>query len=217
MKFTWSCIAIPILLIILISCSQANIIEYYDATIDNDSKQEEPTSDLSHDPGVDEADIPIRCPEIRDELVTNREILMPPSLPEPSPRVPFVDPIFGTCIMRITDRSQDLPSSSTRTGLKNEYSRVQSFNSDESLLLLYGTNGEWMLYDVSSFKPVGELPLGVEPRWDSEDPHVIYHIDETHLLGQRAGAAFHAEAYLGLGPHRRQSTGHPDCRASIRR
>jgi hypothetical protein len=66
--------------------------------------------------------------------------------------------------------------------LKNEYSRVQSFNADGSRLLLRSTEANWYLVDAHTLQPLGQLPLnGQEPRWDADDPNLIYTTEETRL------------------------------------
>jgi hypothetical protein len=49
-------------------------------------------------------------------------------------------------------------------------------------MIVYGTEGEWFLYDALSFQPMGRLPLEVEPRWDAQNPNIIYFNDETRLM-----------------------------------
>ena len=132
------------------------------------------------DPG-DELPVPL-CSDPQPPFVTDFEVLEPPSLAEPAPRSPFRDPIYGTCLVRVTDRNADLAPDDPSHGLKNEYARVQSFNADGSHILVRSVEGEWYLYDSSSLKPLGRLPLGVEPRWDAQDPNLITHSDETRLM-----------------------------------
>ena len=111
---------------------------------------------------------------------------------EPLPRQWFTDPTFNTCLVRVTDRGSDLSPGDPSTGLVNEYARVQSFNADESRLLGRGTDGTWYLYDAQTLgPPLAELPLAVEPRWDAQDPNLIYYSDETRLdvLPGKDGAA----------------------------
>jgi hypothetical protein len=84
--------------------------------------------------------------------------------------------------VRVTDRRADLSPDDASTGLKNEYSRVQSFNSDGSRLLARGIDGTWYLYDANTLAPLGQLPLVVEPRWDPLDPDLVYFSDETRLM-----------------------------------
>jgi hypothetical protein len=122
------------------------------------------------------------CAGPQPPLVTDFEVRRPPSLEEPAPRSPFRDPVFGTCLVRVTDRQADLSPDDESGGLKNEYARVQSFNADGSRILVYGTDGEWFLYDAASLEPVGELPIGAEPRWDAGDPNLVYYTDETRLM-----------------------------------
>jgi hypothetical protein len=103
-------------------------------------------------------------------------------IPEPPPRSAYRDPLYGTCIIRVSDRHTDLPDDDPSLGLKNEYSRVQSFNADGTLLLLRSTESNWYLYDALSLDPLAQLPLGVEPRWAAEDPFLIFSIEGTTLL-----------------------------------
>jgi len=135
------------------------------------------------------------CSDPEPAFVLDLKVYKPPTLAEPAPRQSFRDPIFGTCLVRVTDRDADQTPEDESTGLKNEYARVQSFNADGTYLLLYGTEGEWFLYDARSLQPLGQLPLGPEPRWDAEDPGVIYYNDETRLmafnLGTRESALVH--------------------------
>jgi len=105
-----------------------------------------------------------------------------PNLDEPAHRQWFADPTFGTCLVRVTDGEKDLSADDTSPGLVNEYARVQSFNADGSRLLVHGTDGTWYLYDAQTLLPLGELPLAVEPRWDGEDPNLLYYSDETRLM-----------------------------------
>ncbi|MBI3961929.1 MAG: hypothetical protein HY335_04175 [Deinococcus sp.] len=80
----------------------------------------------------------------------------------------------------------------TSPGLKNEYSRVQTFNADESRILVRGVAATWYLYDAQTLQPLGQLPFGgsVDPRWDADNPDLLYYSDETRLMAYnvRTGA-----------------------------
>ena len=115
-------------------------------------------------------------------LVTDFGVYPAPKLGEPDAREWFVDPKFGTCLVRVTDRKKDLSADDESTGIVNEYARVQSFNADGSRLLAYSTDGWWYLYDAQTLELLGEVPLGIEPRWDAEDPALIYYNDEMRLM-----------------------------------
>jgi hypothetical protein len=123
------------------------------------------------------------CPHQDLTLITDLNVYQTPDLPEPAPRTPFRDSVFGTCIVRVTDRQNDILNPyDTSMGMKNEYARVQSFNADGSLLIVWTVESFWYVYDASSLMPLGEVPVYVEPRWDAENPSVLYYTDETRLM-----------------------------------
>jgi hypothetical protein len=139
-------------------------------------------------------------------LSTDLQVRRPPSLAEPAARVPFRDPTFGSCLVRVTDRQADRGPDDESPGRKNEYARVQSFNADESLIMVYGTEGEWFLYDALSLQPLGQVPLGSEPRWDAEAPNLLYYVDEIGLFsynlasGEQSLVRDFADVLPGLSP-----------------
>mgnify|MGYP001817155693 CR=1 FL=1 len=126
-----------------------------------------------------------RCGGAQVPSASNLEIQPVPSLDEPAPRQPFIDPVFGTCVVRVTDHAADLAGGDPSRGMKNEYSRVQSFNADGSLLIAFTTGGNWYLYDGVSLQPLGALPIRHEPRWDSGDPGLLYYTEDTRLMSYR--------------------------------
>lgn len=114
--------------------------------------------------------------------VTDTDVRPVPELPEPAPRVPFRDPVFGTTVVRVTDRKADLDPEDQSEGLKNEYSRVQSFNADGTRLIVRSTDADWYLYDAASLRPLRRLPIAMDPRWDAHNPNLVYYVDEARLL-----------------------------------
>ncbi|MBN1484352.1 MAG: hypothetical protein JXA37_06480 [Chloroflexia bacterium] len=123
------------------------------------------------------------CGDPQPPPVEDLQVYHTPALDEPPARRPFRDPVFGSCMVRVSDRQQDLGPEDDSPGLANEYARVQSFNADESLLLLYGVEGSWYLYDADTLRPLREVPHYLqEPRWDARDPERLYVTDETRLL-----------------------------------
>src|SRR3546814_15643368 len=71
----------------------------------------------------------------------------------PAKGVPFKDPAFGTCVVRATNHAVEPPSGFAR----NDYSRRQAFNVDNSRMLVYSLNGAWHLYDATTLQPLREL------------------------------------------------------------
>jgi hypothetical protein len=115
--------------------------------------------------------------------VTDKSVKQAPSMAQPAARTPYTDPVFGTCVVRVTDHAKDIASNDSSKGLKNEYSRVQSFNADESRILVRGTSGTWYLYDAKTLEPIGQLSFkGTDPRWDASDPAILYSSDGTRLM-----------------------------------
>ncbi|MBM3152289.1 MAG: hypothetical protein FJZ96_08850 [Chloroflexi bacterium] len=122
------------------------------------------------------------CADPQPALVTGFEVRHPPRLDEPAARAPFRDPVFGSCLVRITDRRADPAAGDESPGLKNEYSRVQSFNADGSLILVRGAEATWYVYASATLQPLGQVPLDAEPRWSANDPLIIYYSSETRLM-----------------------------------
>lgn len=131
------------------------------------------------------------CPGASPVLLTDLHLRQYPALAEPAPRTPLRDPLFDTCLVRVTDRRADLSPEDGSAGLKNEYARVQSFNADGTRLLVRSLEAFWYLYDARTLRPLAALPLGAEPRWDAHNPDVIYYNDETRLMSYnlKAGQA----------------------------
>jgi hypothetical protein len=130
------------------------------------------------------------CADPQPPFVTDLDVRQTPGLPEPAPRPAVRDPVFGSCMVRVTDRTADLISDDNSPGIKNEYSRVQSFNADGSRLLVMGLNATWYVYDVRTLRPMAFMPFGgpVEPRWDATDPDVLYYLEETRLMEYNLGS-----------------------------
>ena len=114
--------------------------------------------------------------------MTDLDVRQAPDLPEPSPRIPFRDAAFGSCLVRVTDRKADLSAGDPSTGMKNEYSRVQSFNADGTRILVRSIEAEWYLYDAATLQPLGRLPIETDPRWDANEPYLLTYSDETRLM-----------------------------------
>jgi hypothetical protein len=118
------------------------------------------------------------------QFLTGMEKRAMPLVPEPAARQPFLDPTFKTCVVRVTDRTRDLAGGDKSVGLKNEYSRVNSFNADGTRVLARATESSWYLYDARTFKRLERLPFdgAVDPRWDARDPHVLWYTPDTRLV-----------------------------------
>lgn len=98
-------------------------------------------------------------------------------LGRPALRSPIADPAFGTRILRITDAD---PRDGRNAVIKPVYSTIQSWNADESLLLLWRRGRGHQLYDGRTYAYLREVDLQ-SPRdieqvyWDPIDPDVLYY------------------------------------------
>ena len=43
--------------------------------------------------------------------VTDKSVKQAPSMAQPAARTPYTDPVFGTCVVRVTDHAKDIASS----------------------------------------------------------------------------------------------------------
>ena len=125
----------------------------------------------------------VDCAPPQPPYIMNKVVLPVPPLDEPQPRIPYRDPTFGACLVRVTDRFYDLAGEDPSTGLKNEYSRVQSFNADGSYLLARGIEATWYLYDAHTLQPLRPLEFdgAVDPRWDATHSERLYYNDGANL------------------------------------
>jgi hypothetical protein len=97
--------------------------------------------------------------------------------------VAFVDSLYGSTVVRISDKDADGYSGN---GMQNEYARADAWNCDGTYLILRGNDGVHYVYDGVSYAPVRSLDtLGggqeLEPRWHATDPHLLYYLSGPSL------------------------------------
>ncbi|MEO0227293.1 MAG: hypothetical protein ABIL70_04505 [candidate division WOR-3 bacterium] len=101
----------------------------------------------------------------------------------PAKGVPFTDSLYGTTIVRITDKDIDNYSGN---GIENEYARADAYNRDETYLILRGNDGVFYLYNASNYQLVRSLDhlsggQELEPRWHATDPNIFYYFSGPNL------------------------------------
>ncbi len=99
-----------------------------------------------------------------------------PSMPKPQKGVPFIDPLYGTTVVRATDHEADGFGSYY---IKNDYSRRQAFNADNSKYLVQAGNGKWCIYVTATYELFSQpdIPTSdIEPQWSPTDPNVLYYL-----------------------------------------
>lgn len=105
------------------------------------------------------------------------EVRPVPEVPRPPLHQPFVDPVFGTTIVRITDPSQ-IGGGVTR--VRHYYSKANPFNADETRAVMFRSDGGVTLYDARAWKPLKGLRLvssDPEIQWHPTDPNRFYFMD----------------------------------------
>jgi hypothetical protein len=101
-----------------------------------------------------------------------------PARPSPSAKPPrgkpFADATLKTCVVRVTDHAADNVPGFAR----NDYSRRQAFNADDSRIVVAARDGTWSSYDPRSNKNLGRLEgIGgdAEPQWHPTNPKLLYY------------------------------------------
>ena len=103
------------------------------------------------------------------------------AMSRPEPGASYTDAAFGGKITRISN-SAGLPSGIIRT----LYSTIQSWNSDESLMILWHRGQGHYLYDGTSYQLIGALaitPSDIEQIfWSTSNPNLFYYPNKA--IGQ---------------------------------
>lgn len=141
-----------------------------------------------------------------------------PELPRPKRRVATRDPNYGTCIVRITDRAADVPEAPL---IRNDYSRRQAFNADNTRTFAFTADGYWHLYDADSVKYLEKLPglaSEAEPQWHPTDPNVLWFLPvnggmSIEQLDIRSGKIITVADFTGKLPEWAATAAHVRTRA----
>jgi hypothetical protein len=92
---------------------------------------------------------------------------------------PFFDSRFGTILTRVTQIDQ--------LGARHEYSRFDPFNKDQSMIILL-PEYDWRVFRTQTFPYNQDANLVTvlhdiaEPRWDPNDPNLIWGLQDFQLL-----------------------------------
>jgi hypothetical protein len=98
----------------------------------------------------------------------------------PAKGVPFAEPAYGSCVVRVTEHDREPPKGFARS----EYARRQAFNADGSQLLINSMDGHWHLYDTATLRYGKQLPAlagDAEPQWHRDDPRLLYFVPRNGL------------------------------------
>lgn len=161
-RLAWQC-AIS-LLALAIGCKRAGAVD--------DSRPAQPLGAAWRD-GLSPACEPFYSKDWTPVVGTDKRA--PPSLPKPPRGKHFAEATFKTCVVRVTDHAADGVDGFAR----NDYSRRQAFNADDSKIIVSAKDGSWYAYDVKTQKLAGKLEgLGgdAEPQWHPTNPKLLYYL-----------------------------------------
>lgn len=103
-----------------------------------------------------------------------------PDLERPPKGLAGIDPAHRTCVVRVTDHTAE-----TSTGfVRHDYSRRQSFNADDTKVIMEAQNGTWHLYATADMSYRGKLPGlagDAEPQWHPDKPNILRFLPITGL------------------------------------
>lgn len=114
-------------------------------------------------------------------FITHKNIInRSDSASRPGLLVNFIDNDFGVTLKRITNASTNYGGLGDTTFVRHEYSKIQSWNSDGSYVVMFGNNGDWFLFNGTTYsyiKPLSSVPgvIGEGPRWHPTDPDLFYY------------------------------------------
>jgi Divergent InlB B-repeat domain len=117
------------------------------------------------------------------QLVSGKVVLPWAKSDKPNRGVAMRESQYNTCRVRVTDHVVDGLS----TFARNDYSRRQAFNTDNTRQLVYALDGYWHLYD-QNHKHLMRLPSAIaadaEPQWHPTDPDLLYYLP-TNGVGMK--------------------------------
>ncbi|KAF1710012.1 hypothetical protein CSC70_10080 [Pseudoxanthomonas kalamensis DSM 18571] len=102
------------------------------------------------------------------------------SLAKPAKGTVLKEPNFNTCLVRATDHSSEGLGSFAR----NDYSRRQAFNANNTYFISYTLNGSWHLYNADTLAHIRQLGPSsgqrlagdAEPHWHPTNPNILYYL-----------------------------------------
>ncbi len=116
--------------------------------------------------------------------ITNADQVVPePARTIPTPGVAYTDPAFGTPTVRIADAK-----ASVYGMMVPEYTQLQAWNADMTMLLVRTGNGGYVL-DAQTFQPLHEIDFnwpanGDGIRWSPTDPLALFYTGSDCTTGQ---------------------------------
>lgn len=115
-------------------------------------------------------------------LISGQDDQDPSALTKPAKGAAYLDPAYGSCVVRATDHTAEgaRPDTGEYSNLmRNDYSRRNPFNANNSLFFVYARGGWWHLYDANTLDYIRVIPnMGgdAEPVWHATNPDILYYL-----------------------------------------
>src|ERR1700712_4955035 len=110
----------------------------------SNNQQDDSSGDTVFDGGFEPAPVQGACANFYNDSFVLAEGETtgtdPGDTAEPTKGVPFAEPSYGTCVVRATNHAVEYPPAAF---LRQDYSRRQSYNADNSRFFVFGSNGFW--------------------------------------------------------------------------
>ncbi|MDO5102163.1 MAG: hypothetical protein Q4D91_04585 [Lautropia sp.] len=104
-----------------------------------------------------------------------------PQTARPAAGQPHEDPVYQSCVTRITDQATKHPAQYWGT----DTPRRQVFNADSSAFLLHARDGSWRVHDAHTGRVIKTLDhirgIHAEPQWHATDPNLIHYLPNNGL------------------------------------
>jgi hypothetical protein len=118
--------------------------------------------------------------QVPDPLSGDNPCYPEPDMPMPETGATFEDGCFSTLLTKVTEAD----------GIngRHEYSRIDPFNSDGTMILLVRDDGDYTVYRTGSCpynaaENLVAVTSGIaEPRWDREDPELLWGLDGLQVV-----------------------------------
>lgn len=115
------------------------------------------------------------------KLPSGPETALIPGIARPAFGEAVQDPVYGSCLTRVTDNGGGTKSEPYR---RADYSRRQAFNLDSTYMLMQSMDGYWYLHDAKTLKPI-RLLKGItgdaEPQWHPYDRNRVYFLGRNGI------------------------------------
>lgn len=120
-------------------------------------------------------------PEPEKLLPHHHAAMIEQAIDKPAAGQSFVDPVTGVSALRLTDAKAE-----GAQGYVSYYSKLNPFNADETLILVYRRGGTWHLFDIGG-KYLRPLPIrnsqtDPQPRWHPLFAHKLLWFDANKII-----------------------------------